>query len=126
LRGEHTCRALIAAIGAAVIAVTHVPESGSRAAAGIRQSPGVTRFQQNPLITVATSQTLGGNVNGPTVIQVPDRVGRPLGRYYFRYARSAIRLSSTSTAAPCCSTRRVESRGLPRPISRFPERTAPQ
>ena len=44
----------------------------------------MTRFQQNPLITVATSQTLGGNVNGPTVIQVPDWVDRPLGRYYFR------------------------------------------
>ena len=89
MRGEHTCRALIAAIGAAVIAVTHVPESGSRAAAGIRQSPGVTRFQQNPLITVATSQTLGGNVNGPTVI-LGAGLGRPSAGVFAEHGRAVL------------------------------------
>ncbi len=56
----------------------------------------MTRFQQNPLITVATSPTLGGNVNGPTVIEVPDWVDRPLGRYYMYFAnhmRLFIRLA---------------------------------
>ena len=45
-----------------------------------------TRVPQNPLITVASSPTLGGNVNGPTVIRVPDWIERPLGRYYMYFA----------------------------------------
>ena len=47
---------------------------------------GADRFTQNPLITVATSASLGGNVNGPTVMRVPDWVDRPLGRYYMYFA----------------------------------------
>ena len=39
-----------------------------------------------PLITVRSSPTLGGNVNGTTVIRVPDWVERPLGRYYMYFA----------------------------------------
>jgi hypothetical protein len=45
-----------------------------------------TRFPQNPLITVDSSPSLGGNVNGPTVIRVPAWVERPLGRYYMYFA----------------------------------------
>ena len=45
-----------------------------------------TRLAQNPLITVDSSASLGGNVNGPTVIRVPDWVERPLGRYYMYFA----------------------------------------
>jgi hypothetical protein len=44
------------------------------------------RFHENPLITVNSSPTLGGNVNGPTVIRVPDWIDRPLGRYYMYFA----------------------------------------
>jgi hypothetical protein len=51
----------------------------------------VTRFTTNPLVTVQSSATLGGNVNGPTVIRVPDWVERPLGRYYM-YKESFIRV----------------------------------
>jgi hypothetical protein len=53
------------------------------------QSPGspvrVTRIPQNPLVTVDSSPTLGVNVNGPTVIRVPDWVEKPLGRYYMYF-----------------------------------------
>src|SRR6185436_7686933 len=45
----------------------------------------VSRFKQNPLITTRTSRSLGTNVNGPTVIRVPDWVPRPLGRYYMYF-----------------------------------------
>jgi hypothetical protein len=48
--------------------------------------PSVRRFNQNPLITVTSSPTLGGNVNGPTVIRVPSWVEHPLGRYYMYFA----------------------------------------
>ena len=44
------------------------------------------RLEQNPLITTRTSKSLGTNVNGPTVIRVPDWVQRPLGRYYMYFA----------------------------------------
>jgi hypothetical protein len=46
----------------------------------------VTRFATNPLITVDSSPTLGGNVNGPSLIRVPDWVERPLGKYYLYFA----------------------------------------
>jgi hypothetical protein len=45
-----------------------------------------TRFKENPLITVNTSPSLGDNVNGPSIIRVPDWVQRPLGRYYMYFA----------------------------------------
>ncbi len=44
------------------------------------------RFATNPLITVSSSVTLGGNVNGPTVIRVPSWVQHPLGKYYMYFA----------------------------------------
>ena len=44
------------------------------------------RLPQNPLVTVASSTTLGGNVNGATVIRVPDWIEHPLGRYYMYFA----------------------------------------
>lgn len=44
------------------------------------------RIPQNPLVTVRSSPSLGDNVNGPTVIRVPDWVERPLGKYYMYFA----------------------------------------
>jgi len=44
------------------------------------------RLGTNPLITVSSSSTLGGNVNGPTVIRVPSWVERPMGKYYMYFA----------------------------------------
>lgn len=46
----------------------------------------VSRLDANPLITVSSSRSLGGNVNGPTVIRVPAWIDRPLGRYYMYFA----------------------------------------
>jgi hypothetical protein len=51
-----------------------------------RSAVDARRFATNPLITVASSSTLGGNVNGPTVIRVPQWVQQPLGRYYMYFA----------------------------------------
>lgn len=44
------------------------------------------RFERNPLITVKTSPSLGSNVNGPTVIRVPDWIDGRLGRYYMYFS----------------------------------------
>lgn len=46
----------------------------------------VTRFSENPLITLQMSPSLGDNANGPTVIRVPSWVEHPLGRYYMYFA----------------------------------------
>jgi hypothetical protein len=50
-----------------------------------------TRFRENPLITLATSPSIGDNANGPTVIRVPSWVERPLGRYYMYFAHHSGR-----------------------------------
>jgi hypothetical protein len=44
------------------------------------------RLPQNPLVTLESSPSLGDNVNGPSIIRVPDWVDRPLGRYYMYFA----------------------------------------
>jgi hypothetical protein len=78
-------RTVVAVVGAAVIAAAAWrPADGEGGAAA--QPAATARFAQNPLITVTTSPSLGHNVNGPTVIRVPDWVERPLGRYYMYFA----------------------------------------
>jgi hypothetical protein len=44
------------------------------------------RLDQNPLITLGSSASLGDNINGPTIVRVPAWVERPLGRYYMYFA----------------------------------------
>lgn len=51
----------------------------------IRQIVAV-RCAKNPLITGASSRSLGGNINGPSVIRVPSWIKQPLGKYYMYFA----------------------------------------
>jgi hypothetical protein len=46
----------------------------------------VSRFAENPLVTVRSDASVGDNVNGPSVIKVPAWVKRPLGKYYMYFA----------------------------------------
>lgn len=46
------------------------------------------RLDSNPLITTDRA-TIGDNVNGPTLIRVPDWIDDPLGRYYLYFAHHA-------------------------------------
>ncbi len=46
----------------------------------------IQRLPDNPLLTTKSSPMLGNNVNGPSVIRVPDWVERPLGKYYLYFA----------------------------------------
>jgi hypothetical protein len=48
--------------------------------------PRAVRLSGNPIITPASSPTLGDNINGPSLIRVPPWVRRPLGRYYLYFA----------------------------------------
>jgi len=46
----------------------------------------VDRSQSNPLITFESSNSLGENINGPSVIKVPTWIKNPLGKYYMYFA----------------------------------------
>jgi len=46
----------------------------------------VRRLASNPLVTLASSPTLGDDIDGPTVMRVPPWIERPLGRYYMYFA----------------------------------------
>lgn len=46
----------------------------------------VRRFPENPIIRPNMDPRMGDNVNGPSLIRVPDWVERPLGRYYLYVA----------------------------------------
>lgn len=46
----------------------------------------VRRFLENPIIRPHMDGRMGDNVNGPSLIRVPDWVERPLGRYYLYFA----------------------------------------
>ena len=56
-----------------------------------------SRIPQNPLIAVASSPSLGDNVNGPSIIRAPSWLPNPLGRYYAYFGHHKgqfIRLAS--------------------------------
>ena len=64
--------------------------------ANIVDSIVVTRSQKNPLITFSSSPSLGRNINGPSVIRVPEWIKNPLGNYYMYFAHhrgESIRLA---------------------------------
>lgn len=61
-----------------------------------------TRFEHAPLITPASSPSIGKNINGPTLLRVPDFVEKPLGKYYLYFAHhsgSSIRLAYADSPA---------------------------
>ena len=46
----------------------------------------VARFGENPLLHAGMDPRIGTNLNGPSLIRVPDWVSEPLGRYYLYFA----------------------------------------
>lgn len=46
----------------------------------------IVRFEENPLLTPETAEEIGTNINGPSVIQVPEWIPNPLGTYYLYFA----------------------------------------
>jgi hypothetical protein len=46
----------------------------------------VTRLLDQPIIRPDMDDRMGGNINGPAVLRVPDWVETPLGRYYLYFA----------------------------------------
>jgi hypothetical protein len=46
----------------------------------------VTRLGDGPIITPNMDERMGGNIQGPSLIRVPDWVANPLGQYYLYFA----------------------------------------
>jgi len=46
----------------------------------------VRRLAANPIITPQSDPSIGTNINGPSLIRVPDWIRNPLGRYYLYFA----------------------------------------
>jgi hypothetical protein len=44
------------------------------------------RFESNPIIHPGLNSRMGTNINGPSLIQVPDFIKNPLGKYYLYFA----------------------------------------
>ena len=45
-----------------------------------------TRIMEEPIIHPGMDARIGTNINGPSVIRVPDWLAKPLGRYYLYFA----------------------------------------
>ena len=57
----------------------------------------VRRLDNNPIIRPGMDDRMGANIQGPSMIRVPDWLPDPLGRYYLYFADhkgSYIRLAS--------------------------------
>ena len=46
----------------------------------------VSRFNDNPIIHPDMDERMGNNINGPSLIRVPEWVQNPLGKYYLYFA----------------------------------------
>jgi len=46
----------------------------------------VDRFDGNPIVTPDSDDRIGTNINGPSIIRVPEWIEDPLGRYYLYFA----------------------------------------
>lgn len=46
----------------------------------------IRRLETNPIVTPATNDGIGENVNGPSLVRVPDWIDDPLGEYYLYFA----------------------------------------
>jgi hypothetical protein len=46
----------------------------------------VQRLYDNPIITPDLDDSIGQNINGPSLIKVPDWIEAPLGKYYIYFA----------------------------------------
>ena len=46
----------------------------------------ITRFVDEPIIPPFLEQEIGSNINGPSLIRVPDWIEDSLGKYYLYFA----------------------------------------
>lgn len=78
VKGATYCGALLRAVGVLLLVMCSSPI--------VHADLSITRLPDNPIVSVADDPSLLGDVNGPSVIAVPDWVSEPLGRYYLYFS----------------------------------------
>ena len=64
----------------------------------LRRTPSLTRLADQPLLRVGDHPGIGQNLNGPSVVRVPDWVPEPEGKFYMYFAHhtgSHIRMAAS-------------------------------
>src|SRR5210317_831537 len=78
---------LFALLVSALALATPLPAADSVPFAGqARHNVKVTRLLDAPIISPETDPSIGSNIQGPSLIRVPDWVRDPLGKYYLYFA----------------------------------------
>ena len=72
---------IIKAVALILLSCCVAPWAGSQAA-----EVSITRLGNGPIITPDMDVRMGGNIQGPSLIKVPDWVENPLGEYYLYFA----------------------------------------
>ena len=72
--------------GAAFIAMVMLANSAVSVSADAPEMPDITRLGGGPIIVPDMDNTMGSNIQGPSLIRVPDWVDDPLGKYYLYFA----------------------------------------
>ena len=63
-----------------------MPACNETQEAGISKMMQVVRFKNSPIITPHMDSRMGSNINGPSLIRVPEWLPNPLGKYYLYFA----------------------------------------
>jgi len=79
-------KAILAAMSACVLAACQSPTRPVEQAAQPARAFHVVRIGNGPIISPETDPSIGHNIQGPSLIRVPDWVPNRLGRYYLYFA----------------------------------------
>ncbi|MDZ4759949.1 MAG: hypothetical protein SGJ21_02615 [Alphaproteobacteria bacterium] len=88
-RGVAKLLVLLAVIMAACESSPRTPELASASSIDARSGPAryvAVRVGNGPIVTPASDPSIGQNIQGPSLIRVPDWVENRLGRYYLYFA----------------------------------------
>jgi hypothetical protein len=76
----------LAALVATIVAAAALGAEPDKPAAPDSKTVQAVRLKENPIIRPELSPTIGTDINGPSLIRVPEWVEKPLGRYYLYFA----------------------------------------
>lgn len=71
-------------VGVCVVAASVLTQLAVQAAPP--EAPRVTRLANGPIIVPDMDSRMGSNIQGPSLIRVPDWIENPLGKYYLYFA----------------------------------------
>ncbi len=82
---KHWVFTLCVITAALVFGLLDIQSVGASAELSAKQIS-VKRLQGNPIISPELNETLGENIQGPSLIRVPEWIENPLGKYYLYFA----------------------------------------